>query len=1071
MTGRRNMFDKRGTWAVALVAAMLVAPSAQAFDPANGDWTKTFDSDIRVMTWNVEDGIRSTINKTSTLGAWAAIARVVAAFKPDVLILQETGDNGFADSVPTLETVIDLFFHGGPDPFVGGQVTQYVQAFDPSFDMPYVFVSTFTDTFNRNIILSRFPFADLNGDTKATFSDIFNLTSDAYQMGGNGGIRGFMFAELDLPDGQYVGDLVIGNAHLKSGGSSDDLDDRLEAAQNVAYFIDYFYNGAGTGVPDPNARIFDNPQATTILADNTPVVIGGDWNEDEQTNGRRGPAAWLTQAQFAGTTDGTDRDRTDATFDSAVEFCTGNRSTLSSSKLDYIAWQDSIVSPRNSFVFNSASVGACAQFPPEFSGFFPPGGISGIAADHRPVIVDLIFPLGKSKCADVDCSFLDDDCAMGVCNPQTGECQQVTQTFQGSICRDAINSCDVPEVCDGSNAACPDDECRPAGFNCGTGLQCDGECSCESPAGACCLPDGTCSVITDTDCDAMGGFFYGDFTDCSGPLDPPCIGVPTIVSCTAIPSVADAGDSVDIQLFVEDVSDLAAYQRTIDVITDGIGSATLDCGPCTGAGNVPGCGVRVDEDRPDWIFDGLTSISATSCDDSAGGALLISGSTSAAPGSPKYLVEYTLDISPDAVPGTEFEVRIDQTKGLSTLNDSVNDFIPFLGESCTISVRGEAPTGACCLTGGFCDELTEDDCMTAGGFFYGPLTTCQDPLDPPCQPTPLVTCIPGSAGVIPGSTVDVELLVEAVEDLAAYQMTIDVSASGTGSATIECGACMGGNNDPGCGVRVDDGRSDWIFDGLSSIVATNCDDQAGGALLISGSSQADTGDPQYLIEYTLTISPGAATGTEFTVDVDQSDFQSTLNDSVNEFIDFDSIPCVLTVIDPSGCQLPQVASGGSKSVLVTPQGVQNQALLVTGDAGDPDVSCVSLYVQPDGTLDTTPVFQSPGAWGTVVVRDEALIPGASYAVEAECIAGNSAPVPFDTWVFGDLNDDLIANLADTQLAVQAFQSNFANVSPEQADIDPACQPNGVNNLADAFVTVQAFQGLSYADVGCPIPCP
>ncbi|MGB0715778.1 MAG: hypothetical protein ACPGXK_07865 [Phycisphaerae bacterium] len=1068
MTFTRTIFS------FVFLLGMITAPAARGFDPVNGDWTKTFSTDVRVMTYNVEDGIRSNINKTSTLGNWAAIVRQVAAFKPDILILQETGDIGVpggVDSVSELETVLDLFLYGGPDPFVGGTVTQFVQAFDPTFDLPHVFVSFNSDGFNRNVIMSRYPFVDLNGDGKATISDLLNLTADEYQNGGDGGIRGFMFAEIDLPDDQYTGDLVIGNAHLKSGGSSSDRADRLEASQNTAYFVDYFYNGAGTGSPDPNNKIFDMPNATSILGPDTPVIIGGDWNEDELTNGRRGPAAWMTEAEFAGSTDGTDRDRSDATYDSAVEFCTGNRSTQSSSKLDYIAWQDSIATPRVSFVFNSSSVGACADFPPEFSGFFPPGGITGLASDHRPVIVDFILPLGKSLCSGVDCTFLDDDCAVGVCNPLTGECEQNTQTFNGSVCRDAVDSCDEEELCDGVNPECPVDECRIAGISCGVGLQCDGECNCEAPAGACCQPNGTCVIVDSDRCESAGGFFYGNFTDCDGPLDPPCLASPTVVSCELSSPTVDPGGSVDVQLFVEDVSDLAAYQMTIDVATMGTGIATLDCGPCTGAPNVPGCGVRIDEGRADWIFDGLNAISAPNCDIAAGGSLLIAGSTSAAPGSPEYLVEYTLDISGDAVPGTQFEITIDQADGQSTLNNSLNEFIPFQGEICTITVRGEIPPGACCGPGGICTEISEDDCNTAGGFFYGAATSCSDPLDPPCEPTPLVTCVPDSNVVVAGSTVDFDLVVESVEDLAAYQMTIDVTANGTGTATVECGTCVGGPNDPGCGVRVDESRGDYIFDGLSSIPAVNCNDQAGGALLISGASMADTGDPRYLIEYTLTISGDAGVGSEFTVDVDQSDFQSTLNDSMNEFIDFDSQACVFTVIDPSGCQLPQVASGGSKSILVTPQGVQSQALLIEGDGGDPDVACVSLYVQADGSLDVAPFFQAPAAWGTVVVRDEALIPGTSYSVTAECLTGSAPPVSFDTWVFGDLNNDSFANLADTQLAVQAFQANFANVTPEQADVDPACSPNGVNNLADAFVTVQAFQGQSYGDVGCPVPCP
>src|SRR5262249_22665431 len=169
---------------------------------------------------------------------------------------------------------------------------------------------------------------------------------------GNGGIRGFMFAELDLTDGLYAGDLVVGCAHLKSGSTSADQQERLRAAQNVAYVIDYWFQGAGLGLgPDPHNKIFDNPPAQRVLDAFTPVVIGGDWNEDENnTPTVRGPAAWLTQAQLQGGTDGTDRDRTDMTWDSAVHFFTGTRATQSSSKLDYVAWHDTIPTPRRPFL-------------------------------------------------------------------------------------------------------------------------------------------------------------------------------------------------------------------------------------------------------------------------------------------------------------------------------------------------------------------------------------------------------------------------------------------------------------------------------------------------------------------------------------------------------------------------------------------------------------------------------------------------------------------------------------------------------------------------------------------------
>jgi hypothetical protein len=192
----------------------------------------------------------------------------------------------------------------------------------------------------------------------------------------------------------------MGCAHLKSGGTSSDKADRLAAAQNTAYYMDYWYNGAGTGVPDPNNKIMDNPVATDILPEDTPIILGGDWNEDEQTNGRRGPAAWLSQAEYSGSTDGTDRDRGDMSYDDSRDQFNNSRNTLGNSKLDYIAWQDSIAELRRSFVFNSQSVSSTDQLPEEVRGFpVNPRNASALAADHRSVIADFILPAGTGCCS------------------------------------------------------------------------------------------------------------------------------------------------------------------------------------------------------------------------------------------------------------------------------------------------------------------------------------------------------------------------------------------------------------------------------------------------------------------------------------------------------------------------------------------------------------------------------------------------------------------------------------------------------------------------------------------------
>lgn len=476
--------------------------SASAYDPQNGEWTKTDPTDLRVMAYNVLDGIASDADKTNGFNQWDALVRTVAALRPDVLMLEETGDTATAppgDTVSQLETVVDLFLHGGVDPFQGGTVTSYVQLYAPDFDMPYVYVNSTTDGYNRNTVLSRYPFADLNGDTKSTYPNTPYILPDAYAPGGTGGIRGFGFVELDLPNGTYIGDVVIGFAHLKAGGNSSDYSDRLTAAQNVAYYIDYLYNGAGTGTPDPNNKITDSPAAATILPSNTPVILGGDWNEDEDTNGRRGPAAWLTQAATSGGTDGTDRDRTDMTYDDAREPFSNSRKTQgSSSKLDYIAWQDSITTPRDTFIFDSSKP-PTNLLPPELATYTVPSLVSNLASDHLPIIADFIMP--AQSCT------LDSDCDDGQWCTGVETCNGFNQCVDGTppcprieLCQEAQQTC--LECVDDSDCSAPLAHCRVSDntcVECTTNAHCDDGDPCNGIEA--CLPDNTCdSSVLAADC-------------------------------------------------------------------------------------------------------------------------------------------------------------------------------------------------------------------------------------------------------------------------------------------------------------------------------------------------------------------------------------------------------------------------------------------------------------------------------------------------------------------------------------------------------------------------------------------
>lgn len=399
--------DFRRLWcSVTLMGALAASAALADWNPSQGVWGKEDANDIRIMTFNVQDTLCRTATKTEGYNSWTALARIVAAMQPDILCLQEIADNtgngtgSGVDTVTQARNVLVMFFRGGNDPYTGETVTAYVQKYAPDYDLPNIFVSAETDNYNRNAVMTRFDWGDLNGDGVDRYSDIPTITADAYAPGGDGGIRGFAFCELALPD-PYIGDLVIGTAHLKAGTS--DWPERLVAAENVAYYIDYMLNGAGTGTPDPDGKIADYPTVTNVLADNTPVILCGDWNEDEVTDGRKGPAEWLTQAEFY-SGDGTDRDRTNATWDTAtVDLVTGSRATISSSKFDYVAWQDSIATLRRSFVFNTASFSSHPDwYPPEILGYPVPSAASGVASDHRPVIADFILPTQTP--GDCDCS-------------------------------------------------------------------------------------------------------------------------------------------------------------------------------------------------------------------------------------------------------------------------------------------------------------------------------------------------------------------------------------------------------------------------------------------------------------------------------------------------------------------------------------------------------------------------------------------------------------------------------------------------------------------------------------------
>ncbi len=173
-----------------------------------------------------------------------------------------------------------------------------------------------------------------------------------------------------------------------------------------------------------------------------------------------------------------------------------------------------------------------------------------------------------------------------------------------------------------------------------------------------------------------------------------------------------------------------------------------------------------------------------------------------------------------------------------------------------------------------------------------------------------------------------------------------------------------------------------------------------------------------------------------------------------------------------GCHTPILMAEGSRYLVVTPTaGDDPVAILIKGDPADPTVSCVSKYVQPNGTVDTTPVFQTPTEWGTVHVGDEELAPSTMYIVYADCRREGSgylsSPVGATTWLWGDVNNNGAVQVDDIILVFDGSQGVFSGgTTVENLDLAP-CLPDGEVDADDIASVQDAYAGGSFP---CPVAC-
>ncbi len=178
------------------------------------------------------------------------------------------------------------------------------------------------------------------------------------------------------------------------------------------------------------------------------------------------------------------------------------------------------------------------------------------------------------------------------------------------------------------------------------------------------------------------------------------------------------------------------------------------------------------------------------------------------------------------------------------------------------------------------------------------------------------------------------------------------------------------------------------------------------------------------------------------------------------------------------CATLTVNVHGARYLSVQPQvGPDPVALLVTGDSRDPAVACLSQYVQEDGTLDDSPVFlmpDGPAGWNTILVSGAEIGPGTRYSVQGD-YGAPGAPIlsparSVTTWLWADIDHNLIVNIADIQILTLAFQGDTSHATMEATD-QAGCTLDGVINMTDIQWAVLSFQGQDYWGVQCESPCP
>ncbi|MCB9853700.1 MAG: hypothetical protein H6819_11435, partial [Phycisphaerales bacterium] len=276
-------------------------------------------------------------------------------------------------------------------------------------------------------------------------------------------------------------------------------------------------------------------------------------------------------------------------------------------------------------------------------------------------------------------------------------------TVTGGCCVGGICTEQFPTQCEANG-----------GLYAGDGTDCSGGC----PGGACCETAGTCATYaTQTACETAGGVWQGDGVDCinvncGGACCVPgsCIDAGSESLCLNMGGTyAGNGTTCATTVCNDDCADAIAISGGITYVGTNVGSTGEDADTSCVSGDVNAVWYS-------WVAECTDSVAVSLCGssfdttlgvyDACGGLEIACNDDNAGPcgGGPGTISNLNFD----AIQGTTYWIRVSGWNGAQGVFN--------LSVTCP-------PFGACCIMGS-CSDLSINDCNTAGGTFLGGGTDC-----------------------------------------------------------------------------------------------------------------------------------------------------------------------------------------------------------------------------------------------------------------------------------------------------------------------------------------------------------